>query len=152
MASHKGTFPFPSAKRYMKISKYTMTGSSWEFSGTGTKFFRYQIFHTGTGTFFRDQFFLVPVPSKKEQKKGCWVPLIASGTGGFKIVQITWYKFIAFIAGGFKVGYGLSVYTDSFGDLFSATGHQTLNILIIFSKNSFHLGEHLPQLPATVQH
>ena len=50
------------------------------------------------------------------------------------------------------MGYGLSVYTDSFGDLFSATGHQTLNILIIFSKNSFHLGEHLPQLPATVQH
>ena len=55
----------------MKISKYTMTGSSREFYGTGTNFFRYRyryffpgpIFsNTGTGTFFRDQFFPIPVP------------------------------------------------------------------------------------------
>ena len=48
-----------------------MTGSSREFYGTGTNFFRYRyryffpgpIFSgTGTGTFFRDQIFPVPVP------------------------------------------------------------------------------------------
>ena len=48
-----------------------MTGSSREFYGTGTNFFRYRyryffpgpIFSgTGTGTFFRDQIFSVPVP------------------------------------------------------------------------------------------
>merc|ERR1712001_745273 len=92
MASLNGTLPFPSAYRYMKILKYTMTGSSWEFYGTGTNFFRYRyryffpgpnfsgtgtgtffpglIFSgTGTGTFFRDNFFpvSVPVPSKKRE-------------------------------------------------------------------------------------
>ena len=54
----------------MKILKYTMTGSSREFYGTGTNFFRYRyryffpgpIFSgTGTGTFFRDLIFPVPV-------------------------------------------------------------------------------------------
>ena len=48
-----------------------MTGSSREFYGTGTNFLRYRyryffpgpIFSgTGTGTFFRDQIFSVPVP------------------------------------------------------------------------------------------
>ena len=48
-----------------------MTGSSREFYGTGTNFFRYRyryffpgpiFFGTGTGTFFRDQIFSVPVP------------------------------------------------------------------------------------------
>ena len=67
-----------SATRYMKILKYTMTGSSREFYGTGTNFFRYRYRYffpgpnfsgTGTGTFFGDQFFPVPVlvPSKKER-------------------------------------------------------------------------------------
>ena len=55
----------------MKILKYTMTGSSREFYGTGTIFFRYRdryfflgsnVSGTGTGTFFRDQIFPVPVP------------------------------------------------------------------------------------------
>ena len=48
-----------------------MTGSSREFYGTGTNFFRYRYRYffpgpnfsgTGTGTFFRDQIFPVPVP------------------------------------------------------------------------------------------
>ena len=57
MASLKGTFPFLSALRYMKILKYTMTGSSREFYGTGTNFFRYRYRYffpgpifSGTGT------------------------------------------------------------------------------------------------------
>ena len=55
----------------MKILKYTMTGSSREFYGTGTNFFRYRYRYffqgpffsgTGTGIFFRDLIFAVPVP------------------------------------------------------------------------------------------
>ena len=81
----------------MKILKYTMTGSSREFYGTGTNFFRYRyryfspgtIFSgTGAGTFFRDQIFSVPVP------------VLFSGTKFFR------YRYRYFFLGPFFSGTG----------------------------------------------
>ena len=116
----------------MKILKYTMTGSSREFYGTGTNFLRYRyryffpgpIFSgTGTGTFFRDQIFSVPVP------------VLFSGTKFFR------YRYRYFFPGPIFSGTGTG--TIQKGAKFPGPGipgtgmsHSALYILYLFSSVS----------------